>query len=361
MKKIYAMRAMILLYIVFAMVISSTHVLASNEEGSGGFNYKVVLPENQHNKGVGYFDLRMVPGQQQVVTIQMNNSSDKEIVVDVALNSAKTNTNGVIEYGPSKLEKDQSLKFDFADIVKGEKSVTIPPNQSVEYNMEITMPESQFDGIITGGIYMIQKDQTEDQQAMIKNEYGYLVGMILSETDTELKSDLSFNKAYAEQQNYRNAVFVNYSNVQPVYIDDMSINIQIMKQGSEEVLYDTRQTKMRMAPNSQIHFPVLMNGEQMIAGGYTAHIVVTTEDGKWDWIEDFTITDEEADKFNQEDVSLLQESRINWQVILLIVIGALGVMAVVFLVVRYYYARKRREAREKTSKKRKRKAKDSSK
>ncbi|WP_086314885.1 hypothetical protein A5821_002471 [Enterococcus sp. 7F3_DIV0205] len=347
MKKNFLTWLAIILYIGMNSIFLSTTGLAAEDDGSG-FTYKVIQPENQHNKEVGYFDLRMTPGQEQTVTIKMNNSSSEEITVEVALNSAKTNTNGVIEYGPSKLEKDKSLKYDFANLVKGEKTVKIPANQSIDYQINIKMPDSQYDGVISGGIYMIQKGQTESQEAMIKNEYGYLVGMILTETDTAIKPELKLNTVFAEQQNYRNAVFINYSNTKPVYIDDMTVDVQIMKKGSDEVLYDTKQNKMRMAPNSQINFPILMNGEKMVAGDYRAHILVTTENnGKWDWEQEFKITDEEADKFNQEDVSLLQESRINWITIIFIVLGVLGITVIIFFAVRFFRKKNKKKARKK--------------
>lgn len=349
MKKSFLIYLMIILYIGTNLYFFPTTGLATEDEGSG-FTYKIIQPENQHNKAVGYYDLRMTPGQEQTITIKMNNSSSEEITVEVALNSAKTNTNGVIEYGPSKLEKDKSLKYDFADLVKGEKTVKIPANQSIDYQLNIKMPDSQYDGVISGGIYMIQKGQTESQEAMIKNEYGYLVGMILTETDTTLKPELKLNSVFAEQQNYRNAVFINYSNTKPVYVDDMTVDVQIMKKDSDEVLYDTKQNKMRMAPNSQINFPVLMNGEKMVAGDYRAHILVTTEnDGKWEWEQAFKITDEEADKFNQEDVSLLQESRVNWTTIMLIVSGVLGLTVILFFVVRFFRKKNKKKAKKKKS------------
>ncbi|ALS36029.1 hypothetical protein ABID30_000706 [Enterococcus rotai] len=337
----------IILYIGMNSTFLFTTGLAAEDDGSG-FTYKVIQPENQHNKEVGYYDLKMTPGQEQTVTIKMNNSSSEEITVEVALNSAKTNTNGVIEYGPSKLEKDKSLKYDFADLVKGEKTVKIPANQSIDYKLNIKMPDSQYDGVISGGIYMIQKGQTESQEAMIKNEYGYLVGMILTETDAVITPELKLNTVFAEQQNYRNAVFINYSNVTPVYLDDMTVDVQVMKKESDEVLYDTKQNKMRMAPNSQINFPVLMNGEKMQAGDYRAHILVTAENnGKWEWEQEFKITDEEADKFNQEDVSLLQESRVNWMTIILIVLGVLGIVVILFFVVRFFRKKNKKKARKK--------------
>jgi hypothetical protein len=330
MKKFYFIFLVAIMYIGMN---GFTLIGQAVEEESSSFSYKVILPENQHSKEVSYFDLRVTPSQEQTVIIKMTNSSEKEITVEVSLNSAKTNTNGVVEYGPSELKKDSSLKYDFADIATGEKTVKIPAKQTIDYKLNIKMPNASFDGVISGGIYMIEKGQIDGQKAMIKNEYGYLVGMLLTETDTVIKPELSLNKVYAQQQNYRNAVFVNFSNTNPAYVDKMTLEGQITKKGSKEVLYDTKQNNMRMAPNSQINFPILMNGEKMIPGDYDAHILITTENGgKWEWNQSFTITDEEADKFNKEDVSLLQENSINWWIILIIVIGIMMLGVIIFII-----------------------------
>lgn len=321
---------------------------SSEEAASSGFSYKVIYPENQH-KEASYFDLRMTPGQKQTVVIQLSNSSDKEVTVDVGLNSTKTNSNGVLENGPSSLEKDSSLKYDFADIVKGKESVVIPPKQTVDYPIDITMPEATYDGVISGGIYMIERDQeSEKQEGMIKNKYAYLVGMLLTETDREVKPDLKLNKVYADLKNYRNAIMIDFSNTQSAYLDDMTVDVQVMGAKSDEVLYDTKQTKMRMAPNSKIKFPVSMNGEKMVPGDYRAHVLVTAKTGeKWEWEQKFTISNEEADKFNQEDVSLLQENRINWQLILLIIFGVLIVILIIYFIVRTMNKKKKKNTKNK--------------
>ncbi|WP_375270019.1 DUF916 and DUF3324 domain-containing protein [Enterococcus sp. DIV0212c] len=346
------------MYIAIALFVMPNSVLADKESekaAAGGFTYKVIYPENQH-KEVSYFDLRMKPGQKQTTVIQMSNNSDKEITVDVSLNSTKTNSNGVLENGPSSLEKDLSLKYDFAEIVKGKESVVIPPKQTIDYSLDIKMPETTFDGVISGGIYMIQRDQeSEKQEGMIKNKYAYLVGMLLTETDKKIKPDLEFNKVYADLKNYRNTIIIDFSNIQSAYLDNMAVDVQIMGEKSDEVLYETKQTKMRMAPNSKINFPVSMNGEKMVPGDYRAHILVTAKTGeKWEWEEKFTITNEEADKFNQEDVSLLQENRINWQLIVMIILGVLMVILVVFVSVRLINKKKNNQRRKAAAKRKKR-------
>ncbi|MEI5992310.1 hypothetical protein A5881_003866 [Enterococcus termitis] len=351
MKNLYVKYISVILYIVLPVICTPISAYAnenSEEAANSGFSYKVVYPENQRNE-VGYFDLRMTPGQKQTVVIQLSNSSDKEVTVDVGLNSTKTNSNGVLENGPSSLEKDSSLKYDFADIVKGKESVVIPPKQTADYPIDITMPEATYDGVISGGIYMIERDQeSEKQEGMIKNKYAYLVGMLLTETDQEVKPDLKLNKVYADLKNYRNAIMIDFSNTQSAYLDDMTVDVQVMGAKSDEVLYDTKQTKMRMAPNSKIKFPVSMNGEKMVPGDYRAHILVTAKTGeKWEWEQKFTISNEEADKFNQEDVSLLQENRINWQLILLIIFGVLIVILIIYFIVRTVNKKKKKYTKNK--------------
>ncbi|WP_271491210.1 DUF916 and DUF3324 domain-containing protein [Enterococcus sp. 5H] len=346
MKKRIVICLALFVYIAFGVGFSETSFAEDENTQAAdlglGFTYKVVKPENQRSS-VGYFDLRMNSGQKQTAVIELANGSDEEITIGVSLNGAKTNGNGVIEYGPSAIEKDKSLKYDFIDIVTGPKEVVLPPKSMVPLNLEIAMPESSFDGYISGGIQLKQltKDEKKDtEKTGITNEYAFLVGMLLSETDTVVEPNLELNKVYAGLANYRNAIFVNFSNIEAAYLEDMTVDVQIMKKGSEEVLYDTKKAGMRMAPNSLIDFPVEMNGDRMVPGDYKAHILVTADDKKWEWTKDFTITDEEADKFNDQDVSLTQERGIDWKLIAGIVGSVLAVVVIIFLLVRFVQKKK---------------------
>ncbi|MFD2308097.1 DUF916 and DUF3324 domain-containing protein [Enterococcus termitis] len=348
-------------YIVFGIGFSTTAFADESNKTADqqaaelglGFTYKVVKPENQRSS-VGYFDLRMNAGQKQTVEIELANGSDEEITIGVSLNGAKTNGNGVIEYGPSAIEKDKSLKYDFVDIVTGPKEVVLPPKTMIPLKLEIAMPASDIDGVISGGIQLKQQtkeEKDEKEKTGITNEYAYLVGMLLSENDTVVTPNLELNKVYAGLANYRNAVFVNFSNVQPAYLENMTVDVQIMKKGSEEVLYDTKKAGMRMAPNSLIDFPVEMNGDRMEAGDYKAHILVTADDKKWEWTEEFTITDEEADKFNGQDVSLTQERGIDWKLIAMIVGGIIAVVVIIFFIVRSVQQKKMKNRKKKGNRK----------
>lgn len=129
-------------------------------------------------------------------------------------------------------------------------------------------------------------------------------------------------------------IFVNYSNVNAAFVENMTTEVQIMKKGSQEVLYERKKSTMRMAPNSFIAFPISMNGERMNPGEYTAKILVTADDKvKEEWQEDFKITKDEADKFNERDVGLVQDSGFNWKLIVLIVVGFFVTVILVFVVI----------------------------
>ena len=235
-----------------AMIVYITSVLASPtyaEENTSqaassdplGFSYKVIQPENQRNTEVGYFDLRMTPGQQQVVQIELSNPGEVDLTVDVALNGTKTNGNGVVENGPTTIDNDKSLKYDFAELVTGPESVVVPAGQTVPLELTITMPEATYDGVISGGIQLkkaVDKEARKNQTGVI-NEYAFLVGMLLTETDTPVEPDLALNSVYVGMNNYRNSVFINFSNIEASYLEGLTLEAQIMMADSDTVLYDT--------------------------------------------------------------------------------------------------------------------------
>lgn len=333
----------------------------SDVAGATGFTYSITFPDNQIKKDLGYFKLQMNPGQNQQISIALSNPGTEKVTIDVKSNGAKTNQNGVIEYGESSIENDPSLQFDFNDIVTGPESIELAPGETKNLDLTIKMPETGFDGVIAGGIQLMRADQngttSNEGGSKIINQYAYVVGVVLQESENQLKPDLELNSVKAGQSNYRNAIFINFSNVIAAYLDDMTVEVQITAKGKDTVLYDRKQTAMRMAPNSFIDFPVSMNGERMVAGDYVANILVTAGDQKWSWTEDFKISDQDANKFNERDVGLVQEKGLDWKLILLIVAAVLAIIILIFVII--MILRKKKQQKELALKKERRKKKQS--
>lgn len=351
------MKKRILFSLFLCLYIVSLFGFSKDAYAELQFAYETVLPENQKGDG-RFFDLRMTPGQEQTVQVMLTNRADQEQTIEVSLNGVKTNSNGVLEYGPSSLKNDSSLKHDFKDIVKGPTEVTLAPKETKPLELTIKMPETSYDGKIVGGIYLKSKPTKEDVEANKKakgvvNEYAFLIAMVLHETDEKVVNELKLNKVYAGLSNYRNSIFANYSNRTSDFLNNMTVEMEVMAKGSDAVLYDTKKADMKMAPNSMIEFPLEMNGDEMVAGDYTAHILVTSGEQKWDWTENFKITNEEADKYNAQDVSLIQEPGINWKLIAIIAAGIFLGFLIIFFVVRTVNKKKSKKKKSRKKKKKK--------
>ncbi|MEI5994293.1 DUF916 and DUF3324 domain-containing protein [Candidatus Enterococcus mansonii] len=318
--------------------------------GATGFTYQMIFPENQHPES-GFFDLQMMPGQKQTVEINLKNPSSQELTVQVNLTGAMTNSNGVIEYGPNKLSADKSMKYKFADIVKGPESITLKPQSEERLKLEIIMPKTEFDGIILGGIQLQRQsneEKVEDNSGtMVVNKYAYVIGMRLRENDKEIPKELEFVKAYADTPDYKNSVIIDLGNKQAAILKDLTVEAQIMGEKSDEVLYESKKTQMRMAPNTVLNFPVSMEGQAMKAGKYRAHVVATSGSERWEWTEKFEITKEEADKFNNEAIGLNQNREFDWKLIGLIVGGVLALIIIIFVVMHLIKKKKSKSKKKK--------------
>ena len=344
-------KILLLLAFLTTSLILSPVSFASEEADATSFTYNVVFPDNQMKKDIGYYHLKMSPSQEQTLQIELSNPGKEKTTVDISINGAKTNSNGVIEYGENNIRNDKSLKYEFKDVVTAPDKVTLNPGESKQVDIKIKMPETSYDGVLAGGIQLIQEgqaDSKENKGAMVINEYAYVIGMLLQETDKEVKPALEFNQVRVGQSNYKNSVYIDYSNKEAQFVNNMTTEVQISKKGENLVKYEHKQSAMRMAPNSFIAFSVSMNGERMEAGDYTAHILVTADDGiKEEWTKDFTITKDEADKFNERDVGLVQEKGFDWKLITLIVV----IFFVLVAGISYWVASTRKK---KTTKKKKR-------
>jgi len=330
----------LIILIVGLFIYSSSYTLAKEDtKDAVGFNYSIDYPSNQIGGESGYFDLNLSPGTEQTVILKLRNSKDSNTTVNLSLNGTKTNSNGVLEYGPTEIKNDSSLKFPFEKVVSAPKKVELNPKEIKDVPIKIKMPETSFDGMILGGIHMKTADAEENEGgngATVKNTYSYIVAMKLQNSKTEIDPEIKTNKAMGEQQNYRNSVLINLSNISPALVKNkLDIESQITKKGSKEVLYERKQSGMSIAPNSQMDFFVSMTGEQMVPGDYTASVLAKIGNKKWEKNLNFTITKEEADKYNKRDVGLVQDRGINWKLIIFFIVGFLILVGIIFLIIKF--------------------------
>lgn len=333
----------------FALVTRADDV--DNAMASTGFSYKIQYPDNQREKS-GSLKLDMSPSQNQQVEVVVENYADEEITINLSVNGARTNGNGVLEYGPSQFDKDKSMVYDLPDLVSIPESVTVPAKGKVPFSVTIKMPEVAYDGIVTGGI-QLQKDETgeaskETNQGgqTIINKVAYLFAVTLTMTDKEVLPELELRKVYPELSNYTNAIYLDIANVHAAKLDNLVLDVNIKKDSGQELTYEKKKANMNMAPNTLMSFPVKLAGEEMVAGDYTADVIATSGEQQWTWTKQFTITSDEADKFNQADVNIVQERGLNWQLIMIIVFASLFVILCLYLLLKQLKKKKKSTKRQ---------------
>jgi hypothetical protein len=301
------------------------------------FNFGVytVIPDNQIDKQKSYFNLKMEPNQKQTLTIQLKNDTEEDVVIEPIIHSATTNINGVVEYGPTSAERDSSLPYELGDLIQTEKEITIPAKGSKDLQLNVTMPEEEFDGILAGGITLEEKKTTSKnteettQGVSIENRYAYVVGITLQETDEIVKQDLQLHDVKAGQVNARNVINATLQNPTATYLNRFEVDAEVTKKGKTEVLYKSEKQDMQMAPNSNFEYPISLNGEKFKSGTYTLQVKAKSSKESWEFEKDFTIKGEEVKQFNATDVSIEGPNYLAYLVGLLILLVA-GLLLFIF-------------------------------
>lgn len=328
------------------------------------FNFAVtpIIPSTQLDLEKTYFDLKLDPGQEEKLEVLLRNDTDKKVEIDVSVNSATTNSNVIVEYGKNDIKKDESLEFDLKDYVEYPEALTLQPNSERTAEFTVKMPEQAFDGVLAGGITFkeIKKDQEKnedkEQGLSIKNEYSYVVALLMRQNENEVAPDLKLKNVEPGQINARNVILSAIQNDKKTYINQVAVQAKITKKGASEVLYKQDKEGLQIAPNSNFSFPISLKGDALEPGDY--HLSMTVygnkdEEGEfvkekgtgdlrfknqWKFEQDFTIDGETAKELNEKDVSLKKDN--TW---LYILVGSLLLLLVVLLIIWLVWRKKKNE------------------
>ncbi len=298
----------------FILMILSFYFFAFGIETSAAelrFSVETEIPENQIDKTKTYFDLMMKPDQEQILKVRAANSTDENLVIDVSVKSATTNSNGVIEYGESLTALDKSAPADLSEIIQlkdGGESVELPAKSE-------------------------KVDETKDKQKentnglAIENRYAYTVAVLLRENETVVQPELSLEKVEPTQRNARSVISATLLNHEAAYLQSMKVTANVKNKKTNNVILEKEQEDMQMAPNSIFNFPIPYEENEMEAGTYVLAMTVEGSGKKWQFTKEFTISKEEAKTFNEKDVTVKKtESKLIY-----LLIGLLLLLLMIFL------------------------------
>ncbi|MGK0552266.1 DUF916 and DUF3324 domain-containing protein [Enterococcus faecalis] len=289
-----------------------------HEVEASEFNFSVhfELPENQQDKNKTYLDLLMQPNQKQEIPYTLRNDTDQEVIVDMSIHSATTNSNGVIEYGESLSEKDPSLKYDLKDLATIEDQVKVPPKSSVERKLVLQAPAEQVTGVIAGGVtFQEHVDETAQEQQKtvgVINKFSQVKAVLIQTNQEKVMPDLNLTKAAAKQSNVRNVIAVNLQNSQAAYMFGLTADVKIYKGQEKDPFLTLNKEEINMAPNTNFDLLVPLKGRTLASGIYRVEVNGQWQEQQWHLKTTFKISQKEATTLNDTDIDRASEATPNY-------------------------------------------------
>nr|WP_301357025.1 DUF916 and DUF3324 domain-containing protein [Enterococcus spodopteracolus] len=329
------------LYPVIALFLFFFPIIGKADEGTLNFHVTPEFPQSQIEGSDRYFDLNLNPGQTESLTLTLQNASNEPIRIQVTPHTAYTNVHGVVEYGKDATEPDNTLSHTLDALIEPTDIIELAGNETKTVTVPIHMPTESFEGFLAGGLRVqeVKEEQEEaastEEGVAIKNEFAYVIGVVISNTRDSVQPDLNLVDVFADQLNYRNVISANLQNTTSTFINRLAVEAKIQREGEEEVLYQANEEQMQMAPNSNFNFPISLEGDRFQAGNYVLTLKAVSGEEEWEWTRPFTIDGDQARALNQQDVTI--DTSINWWFI-----GASLLILVLFAIIIYLIVQKKR-------------------
>ena len=325
---------MIVIFTSF-ILISPTIGLAAEDTLS--FYVTPEFPESQVKDSSNYFDLNMGVGETETLSLKIQNASNEPIQVLVTPHTAFTNVHGVVEYGKDAEEPDGTLIYSIDKLIEPSGVIDLNGNEEKTIEVPLHMPDESFEGFLAGGLRITEvkeeqvEESSEEEGVAIKNEFAYVVGVIVSNSRNSMQPDLDLLDVFADQLNYRNVISAKLQNFTPAFINRLKVEATVQKEGESDVLYQASEEGMQMAPNSNFDFPISLEGDRFQSGDYVLKMKATSGEEEWSWERTFTIEADEARALNRADVTI--DSSLNWWMIGSIILVVLLLGAILFLLI----------------------------
>ncbi len=301
-----------LLLLVFFPIV--TH----GEETALNFHVTPEFPESQVAGSNSYFDLNLAAGKTEKLALKVQNTSSKPIQIQITAHTAYTNVHGVVEYGKDALEPDSSLSYSLDQLIDASDVIELAGNETKTISVPLHMPKESFEGFLAGGLRISEvKEEQEttstDEGVAIKNEFAYIVGVVVTNSRDSVQPDLDLLDVFADQLNYRNVISARIQNYTPTFVNRLAVEATVQRVGEEDILYQASEEMMQMAPNSNFNFPISLNGDRFQSGEYLLTLKATSGEDEWEWKRTFKIEADEARALNHRDVTIAPET--NWWLI----------------------------------------------
>lgn len=287
-----------------AVILSFGTLVSAFGSELSAFTVRAVIPDNQLDRSLSYFDLRMEPGQKQMLSVEIINNNNYSMKATIAVNNASTGTNGTIVYSLKGIH-DDSMVLSVEEAAKVlTPELIVPANSSVFAEIALEMPEKEFEGTILGGIYVTAEPETAQAAdpaeggIQIENKLAYVIGLKLHESPEAMQPNLNLLGVKPAAADLRTAVAINLQNSRPVIMKGISIQAEVFSKNENTLMGTASAMNAEAAPNSHFDFIIDWNGKKIEPGKYRLKMTANYQEYVWEWDEEFEIGIKDSQEVN---------------------------------------------------------------
>ena len=308
------LRKLLLMMVLFILLIPSNRTIATSQwaDQSGSlysvlatlqqnqerslpgtsFSVRAILPQNQEREESTFFDLRMEPGQEQIVNIEVINHTKETIEIEVAVFTATTNKNGFAEYQLSPEVPDDTLPYLMEDVITTTSYVEVPPEGAKWVPFHIKMPEEAYDGVLAGGLEM-RRVVSEEQSTTrgLRNVYSFLTVILLHQGEAVSPQIIS-RGTEVEFYGAEGLFSTNFQNTEAAFASDLEIQTRVTDRETKEVIFESKTEGLQMVPHSDFWYQFQLSEDELSEGIYIINYILKSGDLSWEIKEYIRITGE---------------------------------------------------------------------
>ncbi|ALS36956.1 hypothetical protein ABID30_001843 [Enterococcus rotai] len=275
--------------------------LAKGESSNLGYSVSAVHNGKQIDPEKSYFYIQTVPGQEQVLKVNVRSTQKEPIKIKVYTTNAYTGDGGTIEYTEDEKVLDPTLVQPISSIVEVETpSITVENYEEKEATFKLMPPNENYTGVKMGAL-VFELDDAESKE-QVSSKFSYRIGLITSETGDDYRDAKTLNllEAKSTLKLGKKMILATLQNPEPKILGDLEITAEVKEKDNQTILKKKNVTNYSVAPNSHFEFEIDWGTGAVKAGTYT--IVMNANNGYSDWQfeKDFTITGDQAKKMNEE-------------------------------------------------------------
>lgn len=254
------------------------------------FSATPVLPENQIDPGVGYFYLKMDPGAQQTLAVEVRNEGTEPVTIGMEVTPAVTNENGLIQYSTPRGETAEIPEglLRIPDVLSMDQNeIILEPMSSQTIEVVVAMPDEAFDGTLLGGLVFTREpdeaERTGGTGMVISSRYAYVLPVRLRETDEMVLPSFAIDavKANAESP-FGSRLLVHVRNDSAAIVKPMTLSCEVCPADSDTPVITHTNERIEMAPNTLMEY-YIQQDEALEPGEYVARVSLGYQDEVYEY------------------------------------------------------------------------------